>query len=143
MAQDHALHAEMAEEGNTVVIRMKGAVNASFSFVSVLQEKGVDAFADRFVFFADVGLRHRFRIHPGLFTEEGVHAVQILGQPVPGDHGSLLVGTVDLRVEFPEPGQGLRGHAEGVQGIGRGHLRPSQGGLIGGVDPEPLLPGLF
>ena len=41
----------MAEEGNTVVIRMKGAVNASFSFVSVLQEKGIDAFVDGLVFF--------------------------------------------------------------------------------------------
>ena len=143
MAQDDALHAEMAEEGNTVVIRGDGAVKPPVSFVSVAEKQGVQPFAYRKVLFADIGLGEGLRGHPGRRIEEGRLRAEILGKPVPGDGGLFLVRTPDLRVEFPEPGAGFRGDAQSVKGIsGRGAGAP-QGRLVRRVNFEVLFFFLF
>ena len=134
---------EMTEERQRVMVRALRPIDSAVAPVAMFLQQQIKLTCHITVLFFYIERCEIFIFIPFILAIKTWFRCPILGQPVPGDHGSLLVGTMDLRVEFPEPGKRFRGHAEGVQSICRGHPGPSQGRLIGGIDPEPLFPGLF
>ena len=137
VAEEDALHAEVAEKDQGVAAGPEGAVEIALPFVTMVLQEGVKLGRDPVVLLLDPGGAEDLRLMPPAGKVKAGLSCPVLGEPVPADALLLRpVGAADGGAELPKPGafQGLPPHP--LQGGGGGVLGTAQGGDVigGGLD---------